>query len=142
MQRLNIVTLGVRDLEKSKSFFHELFGWHPTEADSSKIAFYDQGGWLFALFPWEHLAHDVTVSGEGQGFRGVTLAHNVRTKEEVAPLLERAVSCGAKIVKPAQDVFWGGHSGYFQDLDGHFWEVAWNPYLKIQADGLLDLAKN
>jgi uncharacterized glyoxalase superfamily protein PhnB len=75
----------------------------------------------------------------GKGFPGITLAHNVRAKEDVAPVLDRAGKLGGKVIKPAQDVFWGGHSGYFQDLDGHYWEVAWNPYLTLKKDGTLEL---
>lgn len=139
MNRLNIVTLGSRDLEKSKKFFRDLFDWRPTKNDSKDIAFYDMGGWMVALFPWVHLADDVTVSPKGEGFPGITLAHNVRSKEEVATVLSRAEILGAKIIKPAQDVFWGGHSGYFQDLDGHYWEVAWNPFTPTLPDGTLDI---
>ncbi|MES2856161.1 MAG: VOC family protein [Bdellovibrionota bacterium] len=139
MNRLNIVTLGSRNLESSKKFFHELFGWKPTSKESDEIAFYDMGGWMVALFPRDHLAKDVTVSSDGHGFPGITLAHNVKSKDEVAVKLARAEKLGAKIIKPAQDVFWGGHSGYFSDLDGHYWEVAWNPFTPILPDGTLDI---
>ena len=97
---------------------------------------------MFALFPRDHLAADVGhPSPEGKGFSGVTLAHNVATKPEVAALLALAKTLGAKTQKPAQDVFWGGHSGYFEDLDGHFWEVAFNPFLTLRADGTVSLEK-
>jgi len=139
MNRVNFVTLGTRDLEKSKAFFRDLFGWKPLRKDSSNVAFYDMGGWVVSLFPWDHLAEDATVSPEGKGFPGITIAHNVRNKEEVAQVLERAVKLGATLVKPAQDVFWGGRSGYFRDLDGHFWEVAWNPFMPTLPNGTLDL---
>jgi catechol 2,3-dioxygenase-like lactoylglutathione lyase family enzyme len=139
MNRLNIVTLGVKDLKKSKQFFGALFGWRPTKKESNDIAFYDMGGWLMALFPRAHLAADIGVEPNGTGFSGVTLAHNVRNKEEVAPLLARATALGAEIVKPAQDVFWGGHSGYFRDPDGHYWEVAWNPFTPTLPDGTLSI---
>ena len=67
------------------------------------------------------------ISSNGEGFSGFTIAHNVRTREEVAQGLEHAVAAGAKLIKPAQDVFWGGHSGYFSDPDGYYWEVVWSP---------------
>jgi uncharacterized protein len=139
MNRLHFITLGTRDLEKSKAFFHQLFGWKPTLKDSKDVAFFDLGGYVLSLFPWNHLAEDAKAEPQGQGFPGITLAHNVRTKEEVAQVLAKAEMLGAKIQKPAQDVFWGGHSGYFRDLDGHYWEVAWNPFATITSEGRLEL---
>lgn len=85
------------------------------------------GSWL-SLYPWNALAEDATVSKKGGGFRGITLAHVVSSKEEVVEVLNQAVHAGGKLVKQAQDVFWGGYSGYFADPDGHLWEVAWNPH--------------
>lgn len=142
VKRLNIVTLGVQDVQRSKKFYLDLFGWKPNSEDSDNIAFFDMGGYMLALYPWKLLAEDVTVSPAGEGFRGVTLAHNVQSKPDVAEMLEKAKACGARILKPAQDVFWGGHSGYFQDLDGHYWEVAWNPFCPVGSDGRLEAAKD
>jgi uncharacterized glyoxalase superfamily protein PhnB len=88
-----------------------------------------------ALYPSEKLAEDAQVPGQGSGFRGVTLAHNVRRREEVGEVLALAAAAGATITKPAQDVFWGGHSGYFADPDGHLWEVVWNPFFPLGEDG-------
>lgn len=85
------------------------------------------------------MAEDACVAPEGAGFPGITLAHNVRVKSEVAELLTRAQEQGATLLKPAQDVFWGGHSGYFRCPDGHHWEVAHNPFTPTLADGTLDL---
>jgi uncharacterized glyoxalase superfamily protein PhnB len=138
-KRLHFITLGTRDLEKSKAFFRALFGWKPTAKDSTNVAFFDMGGYVLSLFPRENLAHDALTPHEGGGFSGITLAHNVKTKKDVAKLLAKASSLGAKIQKPAQDVFWGGHSGYFIDLDGHFWEVAWNPFMPVKSDGRLKI---
>ena len=88
-------------------------------------------GWLIkaqhVLATARKLAEDAKVPAEGTGFRGVTLAHNVRRREEVSEVLALAEAAGGKITKPAQDTFWGGHGGYFSDPDGHLWEVAWNP---------------
>jgi uncharacterized glyoxalase superfamily protein PhnB len=84
-----------------------------------------------ALYPRQALAEDATVPAEGSGFSGITLAHNVRSREEADTLLHRAVQAGARLVKEAQDAFWGGYSGYFADPDGHLWEVAWNPHFPI-----------
>jgi len=142
MKRLNIVTLGVYDLEKSRSFFEELFGWLPKDDDTEEIVFYNMGGWILALYPRELLAEDATVPSEGEGFSGITLAHNSIDKDEVNKTLDKAKSLGAEIVKPAQEVFWGGYSGYFRDLNGHLWEVAFNPFTKTLQDGTLDIPKN
>jgi predicted lactoylglutathione lyase len=137
LKRINFVTLGVQDLIKSKRFFFDLFGWMPQDQESNDIVFFDMGGWMLALYPWKLLAEDITILPEGNGFRGFALAHNVPTKEDVGKMLELAERCGAKIIKPAQDVFWGGHSGYFQDLDGYYWEIAWNPFYPLLPDGTL-----
>ena len=103
------------------------------------VAFFRLGGLVLGLYPWDKLAADATVPAEGTGFRGVTLAHNVQRCEDVAKVLELAVSAGGKLVKPAQNAFWGGHSGYFVDPEGYLWEVAWNPHFPFAADGSLIL---
>lgn len=139
MNRLNFITLATRDLSRSRKFFFDLFGWKPTRQDHKDIAFFDMGGWIFGLYPWEHLAKDAKVSPKGNGFRGFTLSHNVPEREDVATVLDRAVQCGGELVKESQEVFWGGQSGYFKDLDGNLWEVAWNPYTPVTADGLLEI---
>lgn len=134
--RISIVTLAVSDLARSCAFYRDGLGF-PTSSDpDGGIVFFRTGGVCLALYPREKLAEDVGVSGDGPGFSGVTLAHNVRQKEEVAQVLILAEKAGGTIVKPAQDVFWGGHSGYFKDLDGHLWEVAWGAF-DFNADGSL-----
>ena len=85
-----------------------------------------------ALYPRDALAEDAGVSTVGSGFSGVTLAHNVLTRKEVDALLETAVAAGATLIKPAQDTFWGGYSGYFADPEGYLWEIAWNPFFTIE----------
>ncbi len=137
--RLSVVTLGVADLARSRRFYEEGLGWKPSAASDDKIVFFQLGGVVLGLYLREALAEDATVSGEGGGFRGITLAHNVRAKEEAARILELAERAGGRIVKPAQDVFWGGHGGYFADPDGHLWEVAWNPYFELNSRGEVEL---
>jgi predicted lactoylglutathione lyase len=137
--RLSIVTLGVSDLEKARKFY-EALGWTASPASQGDIVFFQLGGMALALYPRGTLAEDACVDAEGGGFRGITLAYNVRSKGEVAVLLKVAEAAGGKILKPAQDVFWGGHSGYFADLDGHLWEVAWNPYSKLNERGEFELS--
>jgi len=138
--RLSILTLGVRDLGKAIRFYRDGLGW-PTEAgDEAPIAFFRmETGTVLALYPLDELAKDISpqVTPPQAGFSGITLAYNVPTQEAVAEELEKAVKAGAKLVKPAQKVFWGGYSGYFQDPEGYFWEVAWGPDFQFGEDGRL-----
>lgn len=133
--RLNIVTLGVADLKKSREFYENALGWKTASASSGDIVFFQLGGVVLALYPTEKLVEDALRDAHGSGFRGVTLAQNVATKEDVANVLRHAEQAGATIVKPAQDVFWGGYSGYFADPDDHLWEVAWNPHFTMNERG-------
>jgi len=129
--RISIITLGVADLERSIRFYRDGLGL-PMRAGSVGIAFFETKGIWLALYPREALAEDANQSPAGSGFNGFTLAHNLRSKEEVDALLAQAASAGAQIVKPAQDTDWGGYSGYFKDPDGFLWEIAWNPYFSIE----------
>ncbi len=137
--RVSIVTLGVTDLERAVSFYQDGLGWPLSGASNENIAFFKTSGTVLALHPREKLAADANTEPEGSGFSGFTLAHNVADKEQVARVLGEAEAAGARIVKEAQDVFWGGHSGYFADPDGYLWEVAWNPYAPLAKDGSLIL---
>ncbi len=128
--RITIVTLGVSDLERSIGFYRDGLGL-PLQDGPEGIAFFQTAGTLLSLYPRESLAEDATVSPEGSGFRGFTLAHNVRSTDEVDRVLAQAVEAGARLLKPGQKVFWGGYSGYFEDPDGFLWEVAWNPHLPL-----------
>ena len=137
---LNVVTLGVADLARSREFYENGLGLKAASASTEHIVFFQLGGIVLALYPFDKLAEDALQDlGKETGFRGVTLARNVASKAEVAELLRQAKLAGATIIKPAQDVFWGGHSGYFADPDGHLWEVAWNPYFALNEQGELVL---
>lgn len=125
--RINIITLGVKDLEKSIHFYEHGLGL-PRMPFKGNVAFFMLSGSWLSLYPWSALAEDAAMSSTGTGFRGVTLAHNVASKAEVDEVMAQAEDAGATIQKHAQDVFWGGYSGYFFDPDGHLWEVAWNPH--------------
>ncbi len=128
--KISLVTLGVKDLAAAIRFYKDGLGW-PLEGDGKDVAFFKlQDTWL-SLFPRENLAKDIGVEGEGTGFRGFTLAHNVASEQAVDEVLAFAEKAGAKIVKPAQKVFWGGYSGYFSDPDGFYWEVAYNPFMDL-----------
>ena len=127
--RINIITLGVSDLKTSTKFYQK-FGFS-LQPGSEAISFFRLTGTWLALFPKPALAKDANVSLKGNGFSGFTLAHNVRSKQEVDKIMKRAKSIGAKITDQAHDRNWGGYSGYFTDLDGYLWEVAWNPYFQV-----------
>jgi len=139
--RISIITLGVTDFVRSLRFYRDGLGWPTRATDASDIAFFNTTGTRFAIYPLEKLAEDISsaLPATRSGFSGITLAHNVRTREEVAQVLTHAEAAGAVIVKPAQDASWGGHSGYFADPDGCYWEVAFAPGFQFAADGSLIL---
>jgi uncharacterized protein len=139
-QRLSLVTLGVADLERSRRFYEDGLGWRRGN-NHPEVVFYQIGGAVLALFSREALAADARVPAAGSGFGGIALAYNARTREEVDAVLAEAEAAGAKILKPAEDAFWGGYSGYFADPDGHPWEVAWNPEWTITDDGSVRLGQ-
>lgn len=132
-QRVSLITLGVADMAVSAAFYKAL-GWQEVASPDGVVAF-DLIGQTLGLYPIAALAAELGIPVEQLGRGAVTLAHNVRSKEEVAPLLAQAEAAGGKIIKPAQDVFWGGHHGYFADPDGHLWEIAYNPFSKLRDDG-------
>ena len=132
-QRLSLVTLGVRDLRRSRAFY-EALGWTTGAGPEDDVAFFQAGGMVLALWGRDELARDSTVE-DGGGWGGVTLAYNVRTVEQVDEVLHQAESAGARIGRPGAETFWGGYSGVFIDPDGHPWEVAHNPGWTVTADG-------
>lgn len=128
--RISMITLGVADLERATVFYRDGLGLPSDEHHEGVVFFPLKGTWL-ALFPTTDLAEDAQVPGTGSGFTRVALAHNVKAKEDVDRVLRLAQAAGATITRPGQDAVWGGYSGYFSDLDGHTWEVAWNPKLDL-----------
>lgn len=137
-QRITMVTLGVDDLARSTAFFERL-GWRRSVAAAEGVSFFQCGAIAIGLFPATALAEDAGVAPGDAPSTRFALAHNVRSKQEVDALLEEARAAGAEIVKPAEDAPWGGYAGYFRDLDGHLWEVAWNPGFALDADGAVRL---
>ena len=139
-QRLSIVSLGVADLAASRRFYESGLGWKVSSASNESIVFMDMGGVVLGLYGRDALAEDANLPpSPPREFGGFALAHNVRSKADVDRVLAHAAAAGARILKPAQDVFWGGYSGYFADPDGHPWEVAWNPFFPIRDDGTVAL---
>ncbi len=122
---VSVITLGVRDLEREKRFYGEQLGWPVEQEDDNWACFLlARGSTALALYPWDDLAEDAGVPAEGNGFRGVTLAYNVRSEERVDELLAEAERAGGTIVQPSRKTQWGGYSGYFADPEGYLWEVA------------------
>lgn len=128
---LSMVTLGVRDLPRSVRFYEQGLGLPKLDFDSESVAFFPLAGAWLSLFGRDDLAKDAGIPAAGSGFGGIALAHNVASREDVDATLAQAVAAGATLIKPGQDVFWGGYSGYFSDPDGHLWEVAWNPFMQV-----------
>jgi hypothetical protein len=136
--RISIITLGVSDLERSLRFYRDGLGFPTTWTAERGIIFFQTQGVCLALYPYHLLAKDISNAAPApkQKFNGITFAHNVRTKEEVAKLLKQAEAAGGKIEKSAQDTDWGGHSGYFSDPDGYLWEIAYGAF-EFRPDGSL-----
>ncbi|WP_126173031.1 VOC family protein [Altericroceibacterium xinjiangense] len=130
--KIGLVTLGVADLARSVAFYRDGLGFPAENYDpDAGVAFFRlEGAWL-SLFPREELAKDAGIDPVGSGFSGITLAHNEPSKEGVDAAFAEALAAGARPVKPPEDVFWGGYSGYFADPDGHLWEVAYNPFTDL-----------
>jgi catechol 2,3-dioxygenase-like lactoylglutathione lyase family enzyme len=131
--RITVITIGVDDLEKSLRFYRDGLGL-PTEGiigqefEYGSVVFIElQAGLRLALWPRKNIAHDTGLRVSDTSPTEFTLGHNVSSRVEVDQVMQQARIAGAVIVKPAQDTFWGGYAGYFQDPDGHLWEVAWNP---------------
>lgn len=137
-QAISFITLGVADLARSRVFYQAL-GWRESSASQEGIAFFQAGSVAFALFPREALAEDAKVPAAGSGFPAFTLAHNVPSEAAVIALLDEAVAQGATLVRPADKVFWGGFRGYFADPDGFLWEVCYNPFVELDAEGFIRL---
>ncbi|MEV7832200.1 VOC family protein [Streptomyces subrutilus] len=136
-QRVSLITLGVADLERARSFY-EALGWRGQEVQAT--VFFQAGGLGLVLWSREDLARDSGLDdGRGTGFGGIVLAHNARSREEVDALLASAQQAGATLTKPAATTFYGGYAGCFADPDGHLWDIAHNPGLPLAEDGSLTI---
>jgi len=137
-QRVSLITLGVADLARARAFYEGL-GWR-TESDPEQgVVFFQAGGMIVGLWGREELAADSGVEDSG-GWGGITLAHNVRSPEEVDRVLQEARSAGATIRREGAATFWGGYSGAFADPDGHVWEIAHNPGWTLRDGGSVSLS--
>jgi catechol 2,3-dioxygenase-like lactoylglutathione lyase family enzyme len=135
--RITVLTLGVDDLERSLAFYRDALGLPTqgivgTEFEHGAVVFFElEGGLMLALWERASIAWDTGLPQSAPSPTDVTIGHNVRSREEVDAVMAEAAAAGAVIVKPVGDTFWGGYAGYFQDPDGHVWEIAWNPQLLL-----------
>jgi|SRR5215208_1558373 len=136
-QRISLATLGVRDLARARAFY-EALGWTTRAEPGDDVVFFQTGGMVLALWDRTKLADDSGVEDAG-GWGGVTLAHNVRSPDEVDAVIAEARTAGATIVRKPAETFWGGYSAAFTDPDGHPWEIAHNPRWTIRDDGSVEL---
>ncbi|MGH2582653.1 MAG: VOC family protein [Anaerolineales bacterium] len=142
--RITVLTIGVDDLKKSLEFYRDGLGLKTEgivgeEFEYGAVVFFDlENGSKLALWPRKSLAEDAGIKESPPSATELSMGHNVASKEEVEVVMAQAKKAGAKIIKPAQNTFWGGYAGYFQDLDGHLWEIAWNPDWKFEdyAEGI------
>ena len=132
-QRVSLITVGVEDPEAAATFY-EAMGWKRVDSPDGVIAF-DLIGQTLGLYPLSALADEIGVAKDSLNRGAMTLSYNCRQKEEVAQVLHDAEAAGATVLKPASDVFWGGHHGYFCTPDGTIWEVAFNPFSTLRSDG-------
>ena len=128
--RLNIVTLGVSDLKKSRDFYKNALGWEPASVSDEQIVFYDQGGIVLGLYPMNKLAEDALLPNDSSGLSKVALAINLDSKQAVDDLYKQVIENGGKPLVEPRDTFWGGYDCYFADPDGQHWEIAWAPFWK------------
>jgi catechol 2,3-dioxygenase-like lactoylglutathione lyase family enzyme len=138
---VSIVTLGVGDFARSVAFYRDGLGWPKSGVGGDEVAFFKTGGVVIALFPRASFADDASVGVDDLdcgAFSRFSLAHNVAKEEDVDSVLAEAADAGAKVVKVAQEIFFGRH-GFFADPDGFLWEVAWNPSFPMAPDGRIEL---
>ena len=136
-QRLSLVTLGVRDLARSRAFY-EALGWTTGAAPDDDVVFFQAGGMIVALWGRDELATDSGVE-DGGGWGGITLAYNTRSPAEVDAIIAEADAAGGSVLRVGAETFWGGYSGVFVDPDGHAWEIAHNPHWALGDDGSVTL---
>ena len=136
---ITLITLGVKDLERSYHFYHKGLGFATGGKPEDGMVMFQTNGTRLSLYPLDKLGEDISpdIPAGRDCFPGITLSHNTRTKDEVDTILEMAEKAGGRIIKSAQPVFWGGYHGYFSDPDGYYWEVAWADFWQFNADGSL-----
>ena len=141
MNRVNVICLGVRDMQSSLRFYRDGLGFQTREkGESPQVVFFNTPGVKLELYPLDLLAQDIQPDNPpqpAQGFGGITLAYNAQSRDEVRKITDLARTAGARIVKEPQNVFWGGYHAYFADPDGYYWEIAWNPEWQLDENGMV-----
>lgn len=141
MNKITCICLGVRDMQRAVRFYRDGLGFKTDEkGDSPQVVFFNTHGTKFELYPLELLPYDIDEQNPpkvADGFAGITLAYNVRLRQEVDEVIEKVRKSGGRIVKEPQETFWGGYHAYFADFDGYYWEVVWGPMFEFDEDGLL-----
>ncbi len=141
MNKITVICLGVKDMEASIRFYRDGLGFSTDEKENDpKVVFFNTTGTKFELYPLNLLAEDINENNPPKiatGFAGITLAYNVKSEIEVQETMKLAKAAGAIIAKEPQKVFWGGYSGYFMDINGYYWEVAYNPHWSFDENGML-----
>lgn len=138
-QKFNLITLGVDDFSRAVDFYEKGLGWKKSDKSMDGLALFPLGGMVLALHPRHELAEDATLKYQPTQFSGMTISYNAKSEKEVDEVLKQVEKLGAKIIKPAQKVYWGGYSGYFKDLDGYLFEVAHNPFWELDENENLKL---
>lgn len=138
-QRLHLITLGVENMPRSLEFYENGLGWKRSEKSLDNLILFDLDGLVLALHPRHELELDTTLTFKESPFAGMSISYNARSKVEVDEVMEQVSRAGGTLVKPAQNVYWGGYSGYFKDLDGYLFEVAYNPFWELDANHHLRL---
>lgn len=141
MNRINLICLGVRDIQKSLAFYRDGLGFATSAKEPAPaIVFFNNGGTKLELYPLEGLRRDIGEKSPptaGEGFSGITLAYNAKTKQEVDDIFARVKQIGGQVAKMPETVFWGGYSGYFKDPDGYYWEVAYADSWQFDENDML-----
>ena len=133
-QLLHFITLGVHDIEGMKNWYVQKFGWTPMK-DENGIVFFKLNGFILGLFSASELAEDIGIDQDGKGFKRFSLAINYESEKEIDDVVEHLKKVGVKIIKEPQKVFWGGYHAYIADPEENYWELAYNPFLKMDKDG-------
>lgn len=136
---ISVITLGVTDFSGSYHFYRDKLGWHTSSSENDDIAFFQLRGTILALYGRDKLSEDSCTEATDKGIGAFTLAQNATSEEEVTIIIEELRKSGVRIIKEPQKAFWGGFSAYFADPDGNPWEIVYNPFWKVDADGMVSL---